>query len=551
MPLMAKSRIAKADTPARTTEAQAFQEFGQTGLRRYSGYVIEEFLKVLQGRRAAEIFREMASNDAVVGAMLFAIEFIARGATWRVESATQSPEDLANAAFIDSCRQDLSTTWADLITEILSMLPYGWAYFETVLKRRNGPSPDPTQRSRFTDGLIGWRKIAIRSQDSLLRWEFGEDGGVQAMVQMAPPTYQMVTLPIDKCLLFRPTTWKANPEGFSILRRAYRSWFLLKRMQEYEAIGVERELAGYPVMQVKSDPTTGQPMGPDIWNQNDADARALFTRIETIVKNIRQDEQMGLVLPHWLEFKLVTTGGRRQIDTDAIITRYEQRIAMTTLADFILLGHDKVGSFALGSSKTRLFGLALNSFLDSLTEVFNRHAIPRLLALNGRAGQALPRLVHGPVDTPDLVELGQYVANLAQVGLDFSLPAVQAALLEAAKLPIGSASAPGVGDVIEAGPLAKGNGHRRAGGWRYDPDRRLFVKAVEELREHIAKHEPHAPVRETNGHAHRTTERDALALEVARLTKTVTDVQTRPRRMTREVVRDPKGLIAKTIDTED
>ena len=47
------------------------------------------------------------------------------------------------------------------------------------------------------------------------------------------------------------------------------------------------------------------------------------------------------------DLKLLSTGGRRQFDTNAIIARYDARIAMSCLADFILLGHDKVGTLAL------------------------------------------------------------------------------------------------------------------------------------------------------------------------------------------------------------
>ncbi len=83
-----------------------------------------------------------------------------------------------------------------------------------------------------------------------------------------------------------------------------------------------------------------------------------------MVKSIRRDEYEGLVLPHGFEFELVSTGGARQFDTNAIINRYDAKIAMTVLADFIMLGHQKVGSFALSSDKTELF--QLQSVLSSM-----------------------------------------------------------------------------------------------------------------------------------------------------------------------------------------
>jgi hypothetical protein len=117
---------------------------------------------------------------------------------------------------------------------------------------RSGSDPhqkDGKTRSKYTDGKIGWRKMPIRSQETLQRWVFDESGGNMGMVQLAPPKYETTFLPIEKCLLFRSTTIKNNPEGRSFLRNAYRPWFYKKRLEEIEGIGIERDLAGLPVAQ--------------------------------------------------------------------------------------------------------------------------------------------------------------------------------------------------------------------------------------------------------------------------------------------------------------
>jgi hypothetical protein len=74
---------------------------------------------------------------------------------------------------------------------------------------------------------------------------------------------------------------------------------------------------------------------------------------------------------------LLSSGGNRQFNTDAIVARYDQRITMTILADFILLGHEKVGSFALGSSKIDLFLTAIAQMTAQISDVFNKDAVPR------------------------------------------------------------------------------------------------------------------------------------------------------------------------------
>jgi hypothetical protein len=74
------------------------------------------------------------------------------------------------------------------------------------------------------------------------------------MVQIAPPYYQTrAVMPIEKLAAVpAPGQYKGNPEGQSMLRTAYRPWFFKKRLEEFEAIGVERDLAGLPVAKVPS-----------------------------------------------------------------------------------------------------------------------------------------------------------------------------------------------------------------------------------------------------------------------------------------------------------
>ena len=58
-------------------------------------------------------------------------------------------------------------------------------------------------------------------------------------------------------------------------------------------------------------------------------------------------------------------------------------MAMTVLADFIFLGHQQVGSFALSSDKTELFAMAIGAYLDIICETFNSQGIPSLIDING------------------------------------------------------------------------------------------------------------------------------------------------------------------------
>ena len=411
-------------------------EVGSSGLSRLGGFVNEEFHPKLRGTQAAKVFLEMRSNDPIVGAILFGLEMVIRQVAWRIEPASSSTKDVENAKFVDSCLNDMSFTWSDTISEILSMLPYGWAYHEIVYKRRSGlDAPNSESRSKYSDGKVGWRKMPLRSQESLLRWEFDESGGISGMWQQAPPSYSPTFLPIQKCLLFRTSVYKNNPEGRSALRNAYRPWYFKKRIEEIEAIGIERDLAGLPIMYV--DPRI-------LSSTASAAEKALLADYKEVVVNIRRDEQEGLVLPlqydnegrKLFEFSLMSSGGTRQFDTSGIISRKNQEIAMTVLADFILLGHERIGSFALSADKTDLFALAVGSWLDMIAATFNAHAIPRLLAINNMADGEMPSLMHGDIESPDLGSLGNFVQVLSTAGVPlFPDDDLENYLREAASLP--------------------------------------------------------------------------------------------------------------------
>jgi len=320
------------------------------------------------------------------------------------------------------------------LTQALSMLEHGWSLLEVVYKRRRGDVRDPTARSRYTDGRLGWRKFEIRCQESLDRWEF-QGSDVLAMWQRPAPTYQLIRIPLEKAVLCRTTDAKGSPEGRSLLRNCVMAWKFVKRIQEIEGIGIERDLAGLPVAwvppQVLSSSATG-------------DALAAQTAMKTLVSNIRRDEQEGVLMPlaydaagnRLYDLTLLSTAGSRQFDTGAVVQRYETRMAQALLADFIMLGHEKVGSFSLSSDKTDLFGIAIKSYLDDgILEPFNRYEIPRLLRLNGMRGAV--RLVSGDIEKPDLAKLGTYLTALATAGVPLPVDDEQFVghLYDAASLP--------------------------------------------------------------------------------------------------------------------
>lgn len=405
-------------------------EIGRIGQKRYGGTFYEEFLRELRGKKGIETYREMAENDDTIGAILFAVEMLIRQASWTVEPGGDTAKDKEAAQFVEECMNDMQDTWTDTISEILSFLTYGWSFHEIVYKRRMGKTGNPQTRSKYNDGLVGWRKLPIRAQETLYQWEYDNQDNLIAMTQLPPPDYGLITIPMEKAMLFRTKSRKGNPEGRSILRNAYRSWYFKRRIQEYEGIGIERDLAGLPVFTA--------PDNTPIWDENDPDMVRLRAGMEDMVKKVRVDELAGIVKPAGFEFELLSSGGSKQFDTNAIIQRYDTGMAMTVLADFIFLGHQQVGSFALSSDKTELFAMAIGAYLDIICETFNSQGIPPLIDINGSHFEGItdyPRLAHGDIENADIQKLAAYIKDMTGVGILVPDDALEDYVREAANLP--------------------------------------------------------------------------------------------------------------------
>jgi phage gp29-like protein len=406
-----------------------FIELGSSGLRRSGGTITEEFLANLQGVKGFKVYREMRDNDPVIGAMLYAIDKVITRLEWHVEG-----EDERTATFVQECLDDMSDSWDATLQNILSMLVYGWSFHEIVYKIRGGLTDDPRTNSRFKDHRIGWRKWPVRAQETLQEWMIDERGGIQGMVQIDPSGGGLHRIPIEKALLFRTTTNRNNPEGYSLLRNAYRPWFYKRRIEEIEAVGIERDLAGLPMAFVPPE---------YLMNTANPAQKAVLQAITDIVQNVKRNEQEGIVFPaaydeqgnRVFDLQLLSASGGRQFDTGAVIQRYDQRIAMSLLSDFLLLGSDRVGSFALGTAKIDLWTLAVDSIAKTIAEVVNQYAIPRLLTLNAMRTDKLPYLTYGQVSSVELSDVADYVSKLVGVGAIMPDPQLEEHLRQLGDLP--------------------------------------------------------------------------------------------------------------------
>jgi hypothetical protein len=430
------------------------QELGRSGLRQSGGIIQEEFVLDLRGRRGMKTYADMGT-DPVCAAMLFALGMTVRSVGFDVQAADDGNAAGEAKQFVEECMGDMSHSFDDTISEACTMFQFGFAPLEIVWKLRRGPDEEPEYRSKFTDGRIAPRKMPLRKQETLWRWDFDETGGIQAFQQDLSGTGlqaggvsaaglspygvsgagNVATIPIERLLLFRTSVVANNPEGVSVLRGAYRPWWIRRRIEEFEAIGVERDLAGLPYLKAPS-----RIMSPNAL----VEEKLMLASLVDMLRQVRRDTREGIILPSDrddkgnldYELTLLSSSGQKAIDTDKIVSRHAKFMAMTILADFIFLGQQSVGSYALSTDKTELFNVAATTWAANIAEIFNRHWLPRMWRLNGLPVETMPKIAAGNASKFTLKDLAAYVTALAGAGMPlFPDPDLENFLREAAGMP--------------------------------------------------------------------------------------------------------------------
>jgi len=410
------------------SETEAKKILGVAGDNTYNGQIrADEFLPELRGKKAIRKYREMRDNDSTIGAVMYATEQVLRDVDLKVMPANDSAEAKEEAEFVKSVLDDMDHTLDDHIAESLSNLSYGFAWFEVIYKRRIGPTErSDKRRSKYTDGRMGVRKIAIRAPWTISRFDVDQQtGDVKGIYQDGSGYNNSNYIPTRKSLYYRTTTINGDPAGRSILRNAYTSYEYVNNLQSIEAIAVERELAGIPVARIPAEYLSGDAT---------AAQSGFVNNLQSILRDVKFNEQGYIILPSdtypdkdgaptnqkLVDVELMSSSGSRNIDIDPIVRRYQHDIARSVLSEFLMLGGGNTGSYALSKSKTDLFLRALESYIQAIVDVLNKQLVERLWELNGLNYDLMPTIVAGDVAPHDLREIAAFLRNLNGADINVS-----------------------------------------------------------------------------------------------------------------------------------
>lgn len=399
-----------------TEQHDPFVAYGITGLVHWGGRLAEEYLRAWIPPRKTKTIQEM-QTDAIIAASLLVYEMLIRQVRWDVEPASEEMLAQEHAAFARQVwLEDHQTAWTNVVSEILTMLPWGFAPIQMVLKRRNGAHRDPDLSSQHDDGRIGISQLFLHGQETVDHWFLDTEAGgrIDGFEQWDWTTGKRYAIAMERVLLFRTRTTKGNPEGgASILRGAYIPWYHKKNYDVLQGIGIERDTAGLHVIRV-----------PKVIMEDVAYA-SIYNDYKKMAVNLRNDEQAGVVLPSdrnaqghfYYDVERLQAVGQRQIDVGKAIDQKNLEMLLALMTDLLIVGHEKIGSFALASSKTSLLSTALGGIMDIITEGVNRQGMPRLWRVNGFPPETMPRMIHGDVEYQSLEEVANFILKLSQSGL--------------------------------------------------------------------------------------------------------------------------------------
>lgn len=402
-------------------------EIGTVGLKQYAGHITEEARRELRFPQACKTFQIMSQDETIYSALSL-FEMMVSRVEWKVDLGIEpDAAKKARGKFLEEVMHDMEHSWRQFIQEVTSSFTYGFSVHEKVYRvrtRANG--------SDYDDGKVGIRCLPVRSQDTIDRWIFSDDGrelvGVQqslAQVFDGGERYKtlmngdgIIEIPRKKFLLFRVDAKRDNPEGHSPLKAAYHAWKYRTIIEEQEAIGVTRDMNGMPTLYL-----------PPRYLSEDAspNEKAIRAYYERVIRNIQMNEQSGLILPQQYDpesrqplfkFELMSTQGGKMYDTDAIIKRWDNKILMALFADMLKMGQDQVGSYSLAGAKTNIMAMAIEARLQEIQDVLNNDLIPQLFALNKdfTPRKDLPKLQYGDLDEVDLDEFSKAVQRIGSVG---------------------------------------------------------------------------------------------------------------------------------------
>lgn len=388
-------------------------EVGNTGLnlRGVRGKVEENISKLWKGKNKKDFISEMRLNDPYVNAWINAKNAIALKPDWVIQP--RNPEDSKSKEYADLISNmlfnDMATTFNSFVLNSTTMAEYGFAISEIVLKKRQGKTDNPMTTSLYNDGLFGVAKLSPRWQNSITKWDIDNNGNIENVYQRSDDFGTTdIKIPYKKILHFVMNGYNGNPEGESVLRGTFASYYNKKNIERIQRETFERGFTGILDIQVPPRYMSKK--------YNTPEGVEMIRVIDAFLRNVKQGKEAGIIRPASKDFNIELIQGKTGtgLDPDKMIDRYNTEIVMCLLSDSFM-GKSKVYQGASGEqTKTKIYKSFIGIILDEIKEQINKKLIPLLFNINNLDTEYMPYLDYGNLDDLDLQAVSWFIQSVAK-----------------------------------------------------------------------------------------------------------------------------------------
>lgn len=387
------AQVARRENASRAVRPH-FLEIGVAGTEIIQGQVYnEEFNPDVTWKSGLRTYDRMRRTEPQIASTLAMIGLPIRSAEWKIAPGTPAPDDLERASFVETCLfHGMKRPWDDFLRHALIHLWAGFMLFEQTFRNENGKTVLADLAPRLPRTLNKW--ITDQHSGDLLaveQWAYADN------------SYRYYTIPEEDLLRFTCQQEGNNYEGISILRTAYKPYFIKQNLERIMAVGFEREHVGIPVITL-----------PQGHTENDKQ------RASKIGKNIRSHEMAYIVLSEgWDVTWLKGAGAKAGRGGSILETLYylDRQLQQNVLAQFMSLGTTDVGSYALSNDQSRVFLMSLQSVARYIANTVNARTIKKLIDYNFAKTDVYPELMYQKIHAYNFVDLTASIANLVATGV--------------------------------------------------------------------------------------------------------------------------------------
>jgi hypothetical protein len=328
-----------------------FSEIGMTSPSPFTGWMRQEYNNDLKDIRGLRKYDEMRRSDATVRGSLRLFKTPVLSARWFIEPGGDSKRDENAAKLIWwNLTEGMTSSWPQLLTEMLLMLDFGYYVFEKVFADVGASQEYPDK--------VTWQKLAPRHPMDIQSWLWDRRGG-PAGIEIYDPVDQMnKPIPIDKLLVFTFDKEGGDMQGISVLRSAYKAWHFKSNLEKIDAIQKERHGIGVPIIKLPMNFTTKDKL-----------------LAEDLGRNLRTNERAHVVLPPGWEILFAKLEGQPVSALDSI-NYHDLQIQKNVLAPFMNGG-------ASGKDDDKIMFLKSSRYIaDIVADVINKYCIRQLVDYN-------------------------------------------------------------------------------------------------------------------------------------------------------------------------